>query len=145
LLILLIINPILSTPPAEISKISEISSKVVSENETPDLAELAELAELATPPENQTFVSCGKCLGFKSNNAHGRGGGACLSGGDYGTWAESQHQCTKFDACVVIQDYVIKEGAEIVTCYTPNGEAIEIEARNKKHAIFLKQMNPKPA
>ena len=32
----------------------------------------------------------------------------------------------------------------IVTCYTPNGEAIEIEAKDEAHAIWLKQINPKP-
>jgi len=65
-------QPDINKPPHEISRISEISSKVVSENETPDLSKLAELAELATPPDNQTFVSCGKCLGCKSHDVHGK-------------------------------------------------------------------------
>lgn len=51
-----------------------------------------------TKPDNQTFVSCGKCLGFKCHNAHGKGSGYCLIGGDYGLWSETKHQCTKFDA-----------------------------------------------
>jgi hypothetical protein len=85
-------------------------------------------------PDNQTFVSCGKCLGFKSHNAHGKGVGYCLIGGDYGLWYETQHQCTKFDACVVIQDYVVTVGAATVTCYSPNGQAFELEARGPEHA-----------
>jgi hypothetical protein len=135
-------QPDINIPPHEISRISEISSKVVSENETPDSSKLAELAELATPPDNQTFVSCGKCLGFKSHNAHGKGAGYCLIGGDYGLWSKTPHQCTKFDARVEIQGYVIKEGAVTVTCYTPNGQAFEVEARDPEHAAWLQRMNP---
>jgi hypothetical protein len=32
----------------------------------------------------------------------------------------------------------------IITCYSPNGQAIEVEARNSEHAEFLQQMNPIP-
>ena len=32
----------------------------------------------------------------------------------------------------------------IVTCYTPSGEAIQIEAKDHEHAEWLKQMNPTP-
>ncbi|MCK9622252.1 MAG: hypothetical protein M0R47_17150 [Methylobacter sp.] len=32
----------------------------------------------------------------------------------------------------------------IVTCYTPNGNSIEVMARNSEHAEFLRRMNPKP-
>lgn len=32
----------------------------------------------------------------------------------------------------------------IVTCYTPNGNPIEVEARDQEHAEFLRRMNPKP-
>ena len=124
-------QPDIIKPPAEISKNSEISSKVVSENKKP---ELAELAELATPPDNQTFVSCGKCLGFQFHNAHGQGSGRCLFGGSYGLWSETQHQCTKFDACVVIQDYVVAGSAATVTCYSPNGQAFEVESIDREHA-----------
>ena len=94
-------------------------------------------------PDNQIFVSCGKCLGFKSHNAHGKGAGYCLIGGDYGLWSETQHQCTKFDARVVIQDYVVTVGAATVTCYSPNGQAFEVEARDPEHAEWLQRMNPK--
>ena len=65
------------------------------------------LSQTSVELDNKTFVSCGRCLGFKSHNAHGKGAGYCLIGGDYGLWSETQHQCTKFDACVVIQDYVV--------------------------------------
>ena len=30
----------------------------------------------------------------------------------------------------------------IVTCYTPAGNPIEVEARDAEHAAWLKQMNP---
>lgn len=123
----------------EISKISVISSEVVGENKAPDLAELARLAE---SPDNQAFVSCGKCLGFKCHNLHGQGAGYCLVGGDYGLWSETQHQCTRFDARVEIQDYVIKEGALIVNCYTPNWQSIEVEAGDPEHALWLERVNP---
>ena len=125
----------------EISKISVISSEVVSENKAPDLAELAKLAE---SPDNQAFVSCGKCLGFKCHNLHGQGSGYCLVGGDYGLWSETEHHCQKFDARIEIQDYVIQEGAITVTCYTPNGKAMLVEARDQEHAVWLQRMNPKP-
>ena len=122
------------------SQCLEISSEVVSENKAPDLAELARLAE---SPDNQAFVSCGKCLGFKCHNLHGQGSGYCLVGGDYGLWSETEHHCQKFDARIEIQDYVIQEGAITVTCYTPNGQAFEVEARDSEHAKWLQKMNPK--
>lgn len=99
---------------------------------------------IAIQTESENFVSCGKCLGFKCHNLHGQGAGYCLVGGDYGLWSETQHQCTRFDAKVEIQDYVIKEGALTVTCYTPNGQSIEVEARDPEHSLWLKRTNPKP-
>lgn len=124
-----------------ISEISEISSEVASECISP---ELAELAELAARPAKQSPVTCGQCLQFKCNNSHGAGAGSCLVGGAYGSWSESQHQCSKFDAAV---EWVVmpepSPNAIMVTVYTPNGNAIEIEARDEAHAIRLQQMNPK--
>lgn len=32
----------------------------------------------------------------------------------------------------------------IVTCYTPNGDAIQIRAKDQGHAEWLVKMNPKP-
>jgi hypothetical protein len=61
-----------------------------------------EALALLDATDNQIFVSCGKCLHFKSHNEHGKGSGRCLIGGDYGLWGETQHQCTMYDACVVI-------------------------------------------
>jgi hypothetical protein len=125
-----------------ISEISEISSEVVaSECISP---ELAELAELATRPAKQSPVTCGQCLQFKCNNSHGAGAGSCLVGGAYGSWSESQHQCSKFDAAV---EWVVMPEpsftAIMVTVYTPNGNDIEIETRDEAHALWLQQMNPK--
>lgn len=37
-----------------------------------------------------------------------------------------------------------KPNAVMVTCYTPNGNPIEVEARNEINAEFLQRMNPKP-
>ena len=87
--------------------------------------------------EPEPLIRYGKRLSFKFHKLHCKGTGYCLIGGDYGLWAETQHQCTKFDACVVIQDCVIKEGEETVIGYSPNGQAFEVEARNPEHAKWL--------
>ena len=97
---------------------------------------------IAIQTEVDNFVSCADCLHFKCNNSHGKGGGYCLVGGDYGLWSETQHHCTKFDARVEIQDYVIKEGALTVNCYTPNWQSIEVEAGDPEHALWLERVNP---
>ena len=34
------------------------------------------------------------------------------------------------------------ESAIIVTCYTPKGNPVEVEAKDDEHAVWLKQMNP---
>lgn len=104
--------------------------------------ESSRVAEVANS-DNQTFVSCGKCLGFQCNNAHGQGAGYCLIGGNYGLWSETQHQCTKFDARIALKEYVALIGSETVSCYTLNGQSIEVEARDPEHAAWLQQMNPK--
>jgi hypothetical protein len=100
---------------------------------------------LAAKPVKQKPVTCGKCLHFKSHYSHGKGAGRCLVGGAYGSWSETQHYCTKFDAAV---EWVVmpdpSPNAIMVTVYTPNGNAIEIEARDEAHAVSLQQMNPKP-
>ena len=100
---------------------------------------------LATKPVKQKPISCGKCLHFKSHHSHGKGAGSCLVDGAYGAWSETQHQCSKFDAAVKwVELPDPKPNAIMVICHTPNGNAIEIEARGPEHAAFLKQMNPKP-
>jgi len=92
----------------------------------------------------QSPVTCGQCLHFKCNNSHGAGVGSCLAGGAYGAWSETQHQCSKFDAAVEwVEMPDPKPNAIMVTVYTPNGNAIEIEARDEAHAVLLQQMNPK--
>ena len=103
------------------------------------------IAELKAEPE--TLVSCGKCLNFKSHNAHGRGAGYCLAGVDnnfFSLWSETPHLCTQFDAAVKWQELPEpKADSLIVTCYTPNGKPIEVEATSPEHAEWLKRMNPK--
>ncbi len=127
----------------EISKISGISNGVVIENEITKPLELAELAELATHPVVKTNVACGQCLNFKCHNAHGKGAGYCLIGGDYGLWSETQHQCIKFDAMVErVELPDPKPNAIMVKCYTPNGNLIEVEARDPQHAEWLIRHNP---
>ena len=32
----------------------------------------------------------------------------------------------------------------MVTCWTPNGNPLEVEARSPEHAEFLQRMNPRP-
>jgi hypothetical protein len=103
------------------------------------------ITELQAEVIKQSPVTCGQCLQFKCNNAHGSGAGSCLVVGAYGSWSETQHQCSKFDAAV---EWVVmpdpKSNAIMVTCYTRSGKAIEIEARDEAHAVWLQQMNPKP-
>ncbi|MEI6267578.1 MAG: hypothetical protein WCP01_01765 [Methylococcaceae bacterium] len=36
-----------------------------------------------------------------------------------------------------------KPDALIVTCYTPNGKLIDVEAKDAEQAEWLKRMNPK--
>ncbi len=133
-----------STPPA-ISRISVISNEVLSENKKPDLSGLAELAELAAPLPNELTISCGKCQHFNSHNQHGRGAGYCLIGGAFGSWSESPHQCTQFDAAVKwVELPDPKPDALTVTCYTPNGKPIKVQARYPEHASYLIRTNPKP-
>ena len=103
--------------------------------EEEEIKEISEISEISNGGEPERFVKCEDCLDFKSNNAHGRGSGYCLSGGAYGSWSESLHQCEKYNA---------KIKPLTVSCYTPNGEAIQIKAKDEAHAIWLKQMNPKP-
>jgi len=158
-----IYHPDISNPTPETgrnSRNSENSNEVICENNKSDLLKiaeiaahpikqkltgLAELAELATHPVKQKPISCGKCLHFKSHNTHGKGSGRCLVGGAYGSWSETQHQCLKFDAVV---EWVVmpapSPNAIMVIVYTPNGNAIEIEARDGAHAVWLQQINPKP-
>jgi hypothetical protein len=131
------ISPASELTQSQLDFLKSHKAEIISELQDEALAEVA-------LPDTQTFVSCGQCLSFKCHNSHGQGAGYCLIGGDYGLWSETPHQCTKFDARVVIQDYVIKEGAVTVTCYTPNGQAFEVEARDPEHATWLQKMNPKP-
>jgi hypothetical protein len=130
------ITPASELTQSQLAFLKSHKAEIISELQADALA-------VMDAPDNQIFVSCGKCLGFKSHNAHGKGAGYCLIGGDYGLWSETQHQCAKFDACVVIQDYVVTVGAATVTCYTPNGQAFELEARDPEHAAWLQRMNPK--
>ncbi|GEM_PF-2568532 len=133
-----------STPPV-ISRINVISSEVLSENKKPDLSGLAKLAELAARVDNQNIVTCGKCQHFKSHNQHGRGAGYCLIGGSFGSWSESPHQCTHFNAAVKwVEMPDTKPDALTVICYSPNGKAFDVEARDQEHALWLQRMNPHP-
>jgi hypothetical protein len=81
-------------------------------------------------------INCGKCLNFKSHNAHGQGSGRCLIGGDYGLWSETLHQCVLFDA-------VPKHDEWPVNCYTPAGAIIKVWVADIETAIWLKKVNPR--
>ena len=52
-----------------------------------------------------------------------------------------QREFLKSHKAEIISD--LKAEPLIVICYTPRGEAIEIEARDPEHAEWLKRMNPK--
>ena len=95
----------------------------------------------------ETLVTCGKCLNFKCFNQHGGGAGICNAGVQSSGscwWSESQHECEKFYAAVKwVELPEPKPDSLIVTCYTPNGKPIEVEATSPEHAEWLKRMNPK--
>jgi hypothetical protein len=113
-----------------------------TENPISKLAGLAGLAEVI----NQRFVNCGQCLHFKCHNSHGKGSGICSTGGDYGLWSETPHQCTKFVAAVEWRDYTepdIKNPLTVI-CYTPAGNPVMIEARDEAHKAYLLRTNPAP-
>ena len=89
-------------------------------------------------------IKCRDCLHYKCHNAHGKGAGYCLVSGDYGSWSETPHTCEKFNAAVELVDLPEpKPGALIVKCFTPNGQAFDVEARDAEHVEWLKRMNPK--
>ena len=80
-------------------------------------------------------------------NQHGGGAGLCLAGvmpSGASHWSETEPQCTEFDAAVEWQVLAEpKPGAHMITCYTPAGEAIEVEARDEEHAEWIQRMNPR--
>ena len=39
----------------------------------------------------------------------------------------------------------IVKSSLMVTCYTPNGNPIQVEAKDAEHAEFLRRMNPGPS
>lgn len=129
----------------EISPASELTQSQLDFLKSHKAEIISELQDetLIVMAETDSHVTCGQCLSFKCHNTHGQGSGYCLIGGDYGLWSETLHPCEKFDARVEIQDYVIKKGAETITCYTPNGRSIEVEASDPGHAAWLQKMNPK--
>ncbi len=44
-----------------------------------------------------------------------------------------------------IMDALDAEKKELlVTCWTPSGAAMQVQAKNKEHAEFLRRMNPQP-
>ena len=127
----------------ENSKNSGNSNEVVIDHEITKPLKIAEIAEIATPSVVKTNVTCGQCLHYKCHNAHGKGAGYCLIGGDYGLWSETQHQCAKFDAMVEwVELPDPNPHAIMVKCYTPNGNLIEVEVRDPQHAEWLRQSNP---
>jgi hypothetical protein len=131
------ISPASELTQSQLDFLKSHKAEIISELQDETLLVIAET-------DNKIVVTCGQCLSFKCHNSHGQGAGYCLIGEDYGLWSETPHPCEKFDAKVEIQDYVIKEGAETVTCYTPNGQAFEVEAKGTEHATWLQKMNPKP-
>jgi hypothetical protein len=125
------------------SKLSQNQREFLKSHKAEIIGEL--LAEALRKPE--TFITCGDCLNFKPHNAHGSGSGSCNAGvqsSGSSWWSDSPHQCTEFDAKVEWQ--VLPEpkpDAIMVVCFTPNGVAIEVEARDEEHGEWLQLMNPR--
>jgi hypothetical protein len=111
-------------------------------------AEALRIEALQIPERTpETLITCGDCLNFKCHNSHEGGSGVCNVGVQSSGscwWSETEHQCTEFDAKVEwIELPEPKPDALMVTCYTPAGDAIEIEASSPEHAGFLMRMNPR--
>jgi hypothetical protein len=105
----------------------------------------AEILTELKAKNNSAVVSCGKCQHFKSHNQHGRGAGYCLICGAFGSWSESPHQCTQFDAAIKwVEMPDPKPDTLTLICYTPNGKPIKVQARDPEHAAYLIRINPKP-
>ncbi len=136
--------------PAELSKI-QTTPLANPANYEPDIGEtkstisrISRISRISSTLASEKPVNCGQCLHFKSYSLHGKGSGICTNSGDYGSWSETQHQCAKFDAAVEwLELPEPSPGALIVTCYTPNGKAIEVESTSPEHAEILQRMNPK--
>lgn len=138
----LLIDGFIEVNPA--SELTQRQLEFLKSHKAEIISEL-QAESLVTHPEKQKPTSCGKCLQFKSHHSHGAGAGHCQSDGAYGAWSETQHQCSRFDAAVeraVMPDP--KPNALMVTVYTPNGDPLEVEAKDEAHAVFLMKMNPKP-
>lgn len=119
------------------SKLTQIQLDFLKAHKLEIINELkVEALSVIDVSDNQTLVSCGKCLNFECHNAHGQGSGRCLVGGDYGLWSETQHQCVLFDA-------VPKHDEWPVNCYTPAGAIIKVWVVDIETAIWLKKVNPR--
>jgi hypothetical protein len=134
------------TDTVKSSRSSESSIPVSNGSLIPETLEVAEVAKVADP-DNNTFVSCEKCQHFKSHNAHGKGAGLCLAGlQSSGScwWSDSLHECIQFDPSIEWVYYgERKPDALLIECYTPNGDVIEVEARDEAHGEWLQRMNPR--
>ena len=130
------ISPASELTQSQLDFLKSHKAEIISELQDETLLVMAET-------DTQIVVTCGECLNFNCHNSHGQGAGYCLIGGDYGLWSKTQHQCKKFDARIVLKEYVALIGSETVSCYTPNGQSIEVEARDPELAAWLQQLNPK--
>jgi hypothetical protein len=107
-------------------------------------AEIVNELKAEALPMLETFITCGDCLNFKCHNTHDNGAGYCLAGVGFVLWYNSLHECEAFNAAVEWRELPEpKPDAHLVTCYTPNGKVIEIEARDARHVEWLERMNPK--
>jgi hypothetical protein len=94
--------------------------------------------------EGFVLKKCRDCLHFKCFNQHGGGPGYCLVGAKDRLWSEREHACKKFDAAIEHGTQTDTPGALIVTCYTPMGNPIKVQADSEQYADWLIKMNPKP-
>jgi len=57
---------------------------------------------------------------------------------------ESELTICTTDSLTEVKEGLINRYGISVTCYTPNGDPIQLEARDEEHTAWLKRTNPKP-
>jgi hypothetical protein len=58
-----------------------------------------------------------------------------VTGGNTGNTGNTQNTTVKVKN---------ENNSAVVICYSPNGKAFDVEARNPEHAAWLQRMNPQP-
>ncbi|MEI6069775.1 MAG: hypothetical protein WCP96_20755 [Methylococcaceae bacterium] len=55
-----------------------------------------------------------------------------------------QREFLKSHKAEILTELKAKNNSVVVICYSPNGKAFDVEARDPEHAAWLQRMNPHP-